>query len=100
MRKIYMSAKCSDNFFALLEEDGMKDREFEGNIPSWFPDEHYGDYVMFDIDLDTGQILNWTPPTKEQVEKTFGKAEALPVIDSANLDEKLHKIFNKEKADG
>lgn len=75
MRRIYISAKCSDNFYAFLEEDGMKDHEYEGYVPKWFPDEHYGDYIMFDIDLDTGQILNWKPPTKEQVEETFGEAE-------------------------
>lgn len=33
------------------------------------PGQHYGDYVILDIDLDTGKILNWKPPTAEQIEE-------------------------------
>lgn len=56
---ISINAKCSDLFSARLN-DG---RSYEGYVPEFFPGEHYGDYVQFDIDLKTGQILNWKVPT-------------------------------------
>lgn len=27
-------------------------------VPSWFPGDHYGDYLILDID-DTGKVTNW-----------------------------------------
>lgn len=54
-----ISAKCSDMFSARLA-DG---REYDGYVPAFFPGQHYGDYVMLDIDLATGRILNWKAPT-------------------------------------
>jgi hypothetical protein len=38
------------------------------------PGEHFGDYLILDIELATGRILNWTPPSKDQIED-FIKAE-------------------------
>lgn len=58
-KTISISAKCSDLFSANLD-DG---RSYEGYVPSFFPGEHYGDYVELDIDLATGQILNWKAPS-------------------------------------
>jgi hypothetical protein len=37
------------------------------------PGEHYGDYVELAINIETGQILEWTPPTKAQLKETFGQ---------------------------
>lgn len=69
-----ISAKCSDLFWASLEDaSGNQIGEYDGYVPSWMPDEHYGDYVMLDIDLETGKILNWKKPTPEQLKKTFKK---------------------------
>ena len=45
------------------EEIGMRD----GYVPSFFPGDHYGDYLILDIDLETGQILNWKRPTAGEV---------------------------------
>ena len=59
MSKITISAKCSDLFYAQLD-DG---REYDGYVPEFFPGEHYGDYVALEIDLSTGQILNWKKPS-------------------------------------
>lgn len=60
---ISISAKCSDLFNARLN-DG---REYDGYVPAFFPGEHYGDYVMLDIDLATGRILNWKAPTAKDL---------------------------------
>ena len=34
-----------------------------------FIKKHYGDYLILDIDLETGQILNWKKPTREDLER-------------------------------
>lgn len=61
---ITIIAKCSDLFSAHLDDN----RRYEGYVPSFFPGEHYGDYVQLEIELATGRILNWTPPTKQDLE--------------------------------
>jgi len=61
--------KVSDSFNATLLSD--KDQiltQYEGYVPDFMPEEHHGDYVELNIDIDTGQILNWTKPTTEQME--------------------------------
>lgn len=68
-RILKVCAKCSDGFAATLEEDGKQTAEHEGYVPKFFPEEHYGDYVELDIDIDTGMILNWKKPTKEELKQ-------------------------------
>jgi len=61
-------AKCSDKFAATLtDEKGVELKDHDGYVPSFFPEQHYGDYVELDIDVNTGQILNWKKPTKKQI---------------------------------
>lgn len=43
----------------------------EEYVPSFFPGEHYGDYLILDIDLETGKILNWKKPNEVEVARTF-----------------------------
>lgn len=65
-----ISAKCSDMFSATVVN--VNDQElfsYDGYVPGFFPDQHFGDYVMLDIDLNTGRILNWKKPTAEQLER-------------------------------
>ena len=68
---IRMSAKCSDMFSACLIEDKKEVSTYSGYVPDFFPGTHYGDYVQLDIDVKTGQILNWKPPTKQQLDIIF-----------------------------
>lgn len=67
-RILKICVKCSDMFSATLEEDGKETAEYSGYVPSFFPEEHYGDYVELDIDIDTGMIVNWKKPTKAELE--------------------------------
>lgn len=60
---IHISAKCSDLFNATLMSNGHFAGEYNGYVPKFFPGQHYGDYVEFVIDANTGQILNWKRPT-------------------------------------
>lgn len=64
---IHMSAKCSDLFNASLMRDGGFVGEYTGYVPNFFPGQHYGDYVEFVIDANTGQILNWKRPTAKDL---------------------------------
>lgn len=67
--KIYM--KVCDQFSAsLVDQNGeeIHDQE-DGYVPGFMPGPHYGDYVILDIELDTGKILNWKAPTAGQIEE-------------------------------
>lgn len=63
-----MTAKCSDAFWATLrKENGDMIGEYDGYVPDFFPNDHCGDYIEFQIDVETGQILNWKKPTKKDL---------------------------------
>lgn len=56
--------KVRDTFCAQLKDDKgevlyNQDHDY---VPGFMPGDHYGDYLMLDIDIDTGQILNWKKP--------------------------------------
>ena len=66
--KLHM--KVCDGFEAVVaDQDGAELAQYEGYVPGFFPGDHYGDYLILDIDIDTGQIVNWEPPTAAQIEK-------------------------------
>lgn len=66
--KLHM--KVCDRFEAdLHDEQGDTIKAYEGYVPEFMPGQHYGDYLMLDIDLDTGTITNWKKPTAEQIEE-------------------------------
>ncbi len=52
----------------------LKDIE-DDYVPDFFPGEHCGDYLILDIDLSTGQILNWKAPTESQLKELFNSEE-------------------------
>lgn len=67
--------KVCDQFEADLKDaDGEVLKEYEGYVPDFMPEQHYGDYLILDIDIDTGQITNWVKPSAEQIE-TFINSE-------------------------
>jgi hypothetical protein len=55
--KVY--AKTSDCFAAsLMDAEGNELKDYDGYVPGFMPGEHYGDYLILDIELATGKILN------------------------------------------
>jgi hypothetical protein len=68
-RILKVCGKTSDLCCVPLVVDGVEVANHDGYVPDFFPGDHYGDYLMFDIDLDTGMILNWKKPTAEQVDE-------------------------------
>lgn len=65
MRKLQISAKCSDMFWGRLTEDGKELGEYSGEVPKFLGPDGYGDYVEMEIDVDSGQILNWKATKKD-----------------------------------
>lgn len=66
--KIY--CKVCDNFTAsLVDQDGtsIHDQD-DGYVPQFMPGEHFGDYLILDVDLDTGKITNWEAPSAEDIQ--------------------------------
>lgn len=59
--KLRITLKVRDEFAAaLLDEKGQIICEQEdGYVPEFMPGQHYGDYVLFDVDITTGQVTNW-----------------------------------------
>ena len=59
---------------SLIDKDGDQiGKDYNGYVPNWMPGQHYGDYILLDIDVETGKILNWKPPTEFQLKKTFNE---------------------------
>ena len=70
VNQISISAKCSDLCFSELKNNSTVVAEHDGYVPELMPGKHYGDYVILDIDMETGMILNWKKPTPKVVEET------------------------------
>lgn len=72
--KLHM--KVRDEFEAdLVDQDGAVLKSYEGYVPSIMPGEHYGDYLILDIDIDTGTINNWKKLRPEDIEKFISNGE-------------------------
>lgn len=76
-RVLKIHCKVCDNFTAsLVDQNGeeIHDQE-DGYVPGFMPGDHYGDYLILDIDLDTGKVLNWTAPDADDIQKWIEKSE-------------------------
>jgi hypothetical protein len=75
-KTLKLHIKVSDRFTGdLVDQDGEILKEYEGYVPSFFPGQHYGDYLILDIDIDAGVITNWKTPTAAEVEEFIGGDE-------------------------
>jgi hypothetical protein len=68
-KTLKLHLKVCDSFYAsMVDQHGDVLKDYEGYVPDFMPGDHYGDYVYLDIDLDTGKIINWEPPTRAEIE--------------------------------
>lgn len=75
-KTLHIHLKVCDCFTAnLFSDTGEILKEYDGYVPGFMPGEHFGDYVLLNIDIDTGQIINWKKPTAEQIEQFIEGAE-------------------------
>jgi hypothetical protein len=74
--ELHLHIKVCDRFEGDLKDaQGDTVAGYEGYVPSFFPGDHYGDYLILNIDLETGQIKNWKKPDAEQIEAMLSAAE-------------------------
>jgi len=72
IKTIKLCGKTSDLcHITFLDEKNVKVGERDNYVPDYFPEEHYADYIEFDIDVKTGQILNWKAPTQKQLKDSI-----------------------------
>lgn len=74
-KELRMFVKCCDRFTAGIfdqfgEEIASQD---DGYVPDFMPDDHYGDYIILNIDIDTGFVTNWKKPSAEQIQEFIAK---------------------------
>ena len=63
---------CDSGSYDLKDDKGVVvASRSEDYAPSIFPGEHYGDYIILDIDLKTGKILNWNKPSDKKILESF-----------------------------
>ena len=69
--------KVSDRFtYSIQDEQGERlFRQDDGYVPSFMPGEHYGDYIILEIDLETGFVTNWVPPSSRQIEDAIKSSD-------------------------
>jgi len=73
-RILLVSGKCSDLFDCEYKVNGEVLKEY-GGYALEFEGLCGGDYIFFEVDLDTGKIVNWKPISHEDVIKTFEAEE-------------------------
>ncbi len=76
-KTLKLHCKVCDNFTASLHDQDGKEIHVQedGYVPGFMPGEHFGDYLILDIDMDTGQITNWEHPVAEDIQEWLGKSE-------------------------
>lgn len=68
--------KVCDGFCCrILDQDGAVLKDYEGYVPHFMPGEHFGDYVILDIDIDSGKITNWKQVKAEDIESFINEIE-------------------------
>ncbi len=73
VKTLSIYCKICDRFsYELKDAEGsiLHDQE-NGYVPSFMPGDHYGDYIILDIDLDTGMVKNWKAPTADMIEEAM-----------------------------
>lgn len=60
-KTIKIHLKVSDRFsYQIVDAQGeVLHEQDDGYVPDFMPGPHYGDYVILDIDIDSGKVVNW-----------------------------------------
>lgn len=67
-KTLRIHCKLRDEFEAYVHDAAGNELggQSDGYVPGWMP-EGGGDYLILNIDLDTGQITNWEKPEPHEV---------------------------------
>lgn len=77
VKTLAIYCKVSDRFsFTLLDAQGEEVYQQEdGYVPDLMPGDHYGDYIILNIDIETGVVTNWRAPTAAELEKVIDNSD-------------------------
>lgn len=77
VRTMEIYAKIRDMFtYSLKDAQGEEVySQDDGYVPDFMPGDHYGDYIILTIDIETGVITNWCAPTAAELEKAIDKSD-------------------------
>lgn len=65
-KTMIISGKVSDLFFMTIkDENGQVIADYDGYVPSFVPNDG-SDYIMMEIDIETGLILGWRNPAESE----------------------------------
>ena len=69
VKTLKLHLKVSDRFTCgVYDQDNKELKDYDGYVPDFMPGQHYGDYVILDIDVDSGQITNWKTPSAQKMQ--------------------------------
>lgn len=76
-KTVSIFCKVSDRFtYSIKDQQGEKIyNQDDGYVPDFMPGEHYGDYIILDIDIDSGVVMNWKKLTADHIELAINKEE-------------------------
>jgi hypothetical protein len=76
-KTLKLHLKVTDSFTAQLVSDKGEviHEQDDGYVPSFMPGDHCGDYVILDIDIDTGKVTNWCALSPEDIESWISKED-------------------------
>jgi hypothetical protein len=66
---------CDSGTYTLVSADEKEIAERSDYVPRFFPEQHYGDYLILKVELETELIVNWKKPDPIEVAKAFGLLE-------------------------
>lgn len=66
---------CDAGHYTLKGPNGERISRRDDYVPSFFPGDHYGDYIILEVELDSGIIKNWKRPDPADVATAFGMTE-------------------------
>lgn len=76
VKEFRIHLKVRDRFGGdLVDAQGDTVKGYEGYVPDFFPGEHYGDYLILNIDIETGQILNWKKPSPDELQEFISQSD-------------------------
>ena len=66
---------------AFKDEDGEVMKNYDGQVPEFMPEKHWGDYINLEIDIETGRILNWKATRQDVADFMNASENAADVTD-------------------
>jgi hypothetical protein len=68
-KELRIYCKVCDNFTASLhDQEGVTIcTQVDGYVPGFMPGKHYGDYIILNIDIETGMVTNWVRPSAMEI---------------------------------